>query len=78
MGMRIDTEKVMVWDHEQNQMVVRTEVSVSVVGNKGTVFAYEGPLLCRTAQDIHEATHELKERLFRRLPTAPEQPDRII
>lgn len=68
MGLQIDTEKVLVWDNTQFKMVERTSVSVSIVGNKGTVYAVEGPLICETGYDICEAARILKERLLGRLP----------
>jgi hypothetical protein len=63
----VDTVKKLVWDADQNKMVTRTEVFVRIVGNLGTVFAEEGPLLCETGHDIFLAVEELKGRIFKNL-----------
>lgn len=63
MGIRINAVKSMVWNNETNQMVIKTAVSVDLVGNQGTVFASEGPIYCETGQEIFEASMILKQRL---------------
>lgn len=63
MGLKVDAVKSLIWDYETNTMVPKTAVTVSIVGNHGTVYAYEGPLYCQTAQEIYEATQLLKQRL---------------
>jgi hypothetical protein len=64
MGIQVNAEKSLVWDKESNQIVPRTAVTVSVVGNHGTVYATEGPVYCQTGQEIFEATMMLKNRLI--------------
>lgn len=68
MGIKVHADKSLVWDNESNQMVMRTAVSVSIVGINGTVYAIEGPIYCQTGHDIFEATTLLKNRIIGRLP----------
>ncbi len=63
MGIKVNVEKVLVWDYTIDNMVSRTAVSVDVVGNQGSVYASEGPIYCETGQEIFEATQILKNRL---------------
>lgn len=60
MGLQISTNKVLIWDNMQNKMVPKTSVEVSIVGNKGSVYAVEGPLLCQSGTEILEAVEVLK------------------
>jgi len=68
MSFQISTNKVLIWDNMLNKMVPKTSVEVSIVGNKGSVYAVEGPLLCQTGTEILEAVEVLKSHIFNRLP----------
>lgn len=63
MAYHIDAAKVLIWDNQSAQMEIKTEVLVYIKGNKGTVFAVEGPLYCNNAQEVFIAVQELKSRL---------------
>lgn len=76
MGIQVNAERSLVWDFETNRIVPRTAVSVSIIGNHGTVYATEGPIYCQTRQEIFEATMMLKQRLVGSL--VPQSNDRII
>lgn len=76
MGIRVDTEKVMLWDSDVSKMVVKTAVTVSLVGNKGSVYACKGPIFCADSAEIFEASQTLRARLTSHLDL--EQGDRII
>lgn len=79
MGLQVFTEKVLVWDQTQNMMVSQTSVSVAMVGNKDSIYAIEGPLICQTGSDICEAARVLKERLINHLPQSDtNEPDDIM
>lgn len=66
MGLKIDTEKVLKWNNDTNRMDVTVEVTVSIVTNQGTVLFEEGPMYCKTGQDVYLASELLKERLLKR------------
>lgn len=68
MGLRIDTQKVLLWDNEQSSIVVKTEVFVRMVSNKGTVMEEAGPLYCADGKEVFEATRSLYERMISSLP----------
>lgn len=68
MGTRIDTEKILLWDNDQNRMVTKTEVFVRMITNKGTVVMEEGPLYCADGKEIFEATRLLTDRMISSLP----------
>ena len=68
MGTRIDTQKVLLWDNDQSRIVVKTEVIVRLVTNKGTVIMESGPLYCADGKEIFEATRVLHERMVDSLP----------
>jgi hypothetical protein len=79
MSLKIEAEKVLVWDNDLHRIVPRTAVRVLFVGNKGTVFAEQGPLYCETAKDMFDAVQQLKKRLIGQLPFQGEHiADRII
>lgn len=63
MGLKLDTEKVLIWDSDINKMVIKTEVTVSLVGNHGSIYAVKGPIYCTNAQEIYEANLMLRHRL---------------
>lgn len=67
MGYRVDTETVLKWDSEINQMVKKIEVVVCIVGNLGTIFVESEPLYCSTPSEVLEAIEILKERAFKTL-----------
>ena len=64
MGIRIDTQKMILWDNELNCMVTKTEVFVRFISNKGTIMVEAGPLYCIDGKEIFEATRLLYERMF--------------
>ena len=64
MGIKVDVEKALIWDKMVDCMVIKSAVSVSLVGNHGTVYAFEGPIFCSNGQEIFEATQILKNRLI--------------
>lgn len=68
MGIRIDTQKMILWDNEQNCMVAKTEVFVRLISNKGTIMVEAGPLYCIDGKEIFEATRLLYERMISSLP----------
>lgn len=68
MSIRTVTEKVVLWDSGLNQLISKTEVTVELVTNKGTVLFEQGPLYCSSAQEILEASAILKDRLINSLP----------
>ena len=68
MGIRIDTQKMILWDNEQNCMVTKTEVFVRLLFNKGTIMVEAGPLYCIDEKEIFEATRLLYERMISPLP----------
>lgn len=68
MGIRTITERVLLWDTELESLISKTEVTVELVTNKGTVLFEQGPLYCLTAQEILEASSILKDRLINSLP----------
>lgn len=76
MGLKVDTEKVMLWDNDASKMVIKTAVTVSLVGNKGSIYACEGPIICTNGADIFEAVQTLRSKLTAQLNF--EQGDRII
>lgn len=67
MSYNVETSKVLLWDNQTQKMVQRVEVTVQLIGNKGTVYIEEGPLYCTTSQEIHEAVGILKERIAQHL-----------
>lgn len=64
MAFNVQVNPSLVWDNCSNQMVSRKEVVVQIVGNKGTIYAEEGPLYAQTGQEIFEAVQTLKRRLI--------------
>jgi len=68
MGLRIDTQKVLLWDNDQNMMVTKTEVFMRIVTNKGSIIKEEGPLYCTDGKEIFEATRILHSRMVSALP----------
>lgn len=68
MGIQISTQKVLLWDNEQSRIVLKTEVIVRIVTNKGTVLVEAGPLYCIDGREIFEATKILRERMIASLP----------
>ena len=57
--------KKMLWDNQEHKMVIKSEVVVQLVTNKGTVVLEAGPLYCANAQEIFIATMQLKEEIER-------------
>ena len=78
MGLQIDAVKSLVWDNISNQMQVKTKVSVSIVTNRGTILAEEGPLYCNNGQEVFEATMMLRNRIVTNLPGMAADPDTVI
>ena len=78
MGLQINAVKSLVWDNFLNKMRIKTRVSVSIVTNRGTVLAEEGPLYCTTAQEVFEATMVLRNRIVANLPGMEADPDTMI
>jgi len=68
MGMKIDTQKVLIWDNDQCQMVTKTEVFARVVTNRGTVIMEQGPLYCCNGKEIFDAAKILNDRIISSLP----------
>lgn len=69
MGLKIHTEKCLVWDLMTEQMEVRTAVYARIVGNMGSILFEEGPLYCSTGKEITEAGNLLRERLVKKSTT---------
>lgn len=63
----IEITPSLVWDNAASCMVSRKAVVVQIVGNKGTVYAEEGPMYAQTAQEVFEAVQILKARLCKEL-----------
>ena len=78
MGLRINADRTLVWDNTSNQMQIKTMVTVSIVTNRGTVLAEEGPLFCDNGQEIFEATMMLRNRIVAHLPGMAADPDTVI
>ena len=68
MGLRVDTQKVLLWDNDQNMMVTKTEVFLRIVTNKGNIIKEEGPLYCTDGKEVFEATRLLHSRMVASLP----------
>lgn len=68
MGIQIDTQKVLIWDCDQNKMIPKTEVFVRIVTNKGSILKEEGPLYCSNGKEVFDATRILHSRLVASLP----------
>jgi hypothetical protein len=63
MTWKIDTEKCLVWDNDENEMVIRNKVYVHIVSNLGTIFKSAGPLYVKTGQEMFLAVQQLKKSL---------------
>lgn len=73
MGLKIDTEKCLIWDNDLFNMVIKTAVYVRVIGTRNTIFIEEGPLYCENGQEIHDATQKLRRKIYQRLNVAVEE-----
>jgi hypothetical protein len=69
MALAIDMDRTLVWDRQQTQLVTKTRVAVRLLGNRGSIFAEQGPLYVDTPQELLEAVQLLKSRLIRSLPS---------
>lgn len=78
MGIQVRADKTLVWDNETDTMVVRTAVSVAIVGNHGSEYAIEGPIYCQSSQEIFEASQMLRQRLVSTLVPSGIDDNRII
>ena len=67
MSFAIATDKALVWDRQQTQMVQKIRVVVSLVGNRGSVYRKAGPLYVETGQEVFEAVQLLRARLIHSL-----------
>ena len=65
MAFNVIVNPSLVWDNCSNQMVSRKEVVVQIIGNRGSIYAEEGPLYAQTGQEIFEAVQALKGRLMK-------------
>jgi hypothetical protein len=68
MSLAIEADKALVWDQQQTKMVAKIRVLVRLLGNRGSVYAEQGPLYVDTPQEIYEAVRLLKFRLIQSLP----------
>ncbi|HRY17259.1 MAG TPA: hypothetical protein P5149_02550 [Candidatus Competibacteraceae bacterium] len=67
MSFTIAADKALVWDRQQNQMVQKIRVVVSLIGNRGSVYREAGPLYAETGQEVFEAVQLLRTRLIQSL-----------
>lgn len=67
MSFVIATDKALVWDRQQTQMVQKIRVVVSLMGNRGSVYREVGPLYVETGQEVFEAVQLLRARLIKSL-----------
>lgn len=68
MSLSIKADRTLVWDNDQARMVVKTRVTVRLLGNRGSIYAEEGPLYVDTAREVMEAAQLLQTRLVQSLP----------
>ncbi|MBL8260027.1 MAG: hypothetical protein JNM60_09495 [Candidatus Competibacteraceae bacterium] len=65
MSLAVTADKALVWDKLQNKMVTKIRVTVSLIGNQGSVFHETGPLYVETVREIFEAIEVLRARLIK-------------
>lgn len=58
---------VWVWSDLDLNMIKKIKVNLNVIGNKGTLYAQEGPILIDSFSQFHEAWDILKNRLYGKL-----------
>lgn len=68
MALAVDMDPALVWDRQQTRLVTKLRVSVRFLGNRGSVFAEQGPLYVDGPHELSEAVHLLKSRLIESLP----------
>lgn len=67
MSLAVTADKALVWDKLQKKMVTKIRVTVSLMGNQGSVFHETGPLYVETVHEIFEAIQVLRARLIKLL-----------
>ncbi|HAO32734.1 MAG TPA: hypothetical protein PLP22_03855 [Candidatus Competibacter sp.] len=65
MSLSVKADKALIWDKLQSKMVTKIRVTVSLVGNQGSVFHEAGPLYVENAPEIFEAIEVLRARLIK-------------
>ncbi|MBK8509320.1 MAG: hypothetical protein V9G63_03155 [Candidatus Competibacter sp.] len=65
MSLSVKADKALIWDKLQSKMVTKIRVTVSLVGNQGSVFHETGPLYVENAPEIFEAIEVLRARLIK-------------
>jgi len=58
---------VWVWCDLDFKMIKKIKVNLNVIGNKGSLYAQEGPILIDAFSQFHETWEILKHRLYNKL-----------
>ncbi|HRC71087.1 MAG TPA: hypothetical protein PK880_00990 [Candidatus Competibacter sp.] len=67
MSLAITADKALIWDRLRAKMVTKVRVTVSLVGNQGSIYRETGPLYAETAGEVFEAVELLRARLIKSL-----------